>query len=155
MATHTIPTDFPDDPRDCCKAIRAIFNDESAFGAGRADIPTAALEFAELVALASEHGDSAEWAMRSLNLLVSMARDVLREQSEAHQRISWLARHGVGDCREMDARAAARMRAFEAGEPLPCEATFGEVMAVKRVLGAIGASIPENDEIVKMLEAAA
>jgi len=110
MAELTIPDELtvetmPDDPRECCRWIRETFGgDEHEFPLNTA--PAALCDLVEMmdIALYADAGleEIAALGRKPLTVLAYLAKDTIREWDKQLSDISKIARHGVGDYREMD-----------------------------------------------------
>ena len=96
------PINLPEDPRDCCKAIRAALEplDDWPIGALPEDFPNL------VRALCEGNGDYLAEASGGLNALADQARDSGRAYRVAFRRIAELAGHGARDLPRKPADAA-------------------------------------------------
>ncbi len=91
-------TTLPDDPRECCRAIRAALDplDDWPIGALPEDFPGL------VRALCEGEGDYLADARGALSALADQARDSGRAYRVAFRQIAKLASHGARDHREAD-----------------------------------------------------
>ena len=110
---------MPDDPRECCRWIlEAGRDDVNEFPLNTA--PAALCDLVEMMDVAL-HADSgleeiAALARNPLTVLAYLAKDVIREWEKELRSMRTIARHGIGDWREIDRDDLARQRLREVGD---------------------------------------
>lgn len=100
------PTNFPSDPRDCCRKAQKVMI-SGAFEWDKMALPYAALMLAEAMARQMRDGVAISDA-EPLEAVIMLAERALDQQRKAYERIRALVRHGTMDHREIDQRLAAQ-----------------------------------------------
>ena len=110
---------MPDDPRECCRWIMETGGGE-AHEFPHNTAPAALCDLVEMMDIAL-HADAgleeiASLGRKPLTVLAYLAKDTIRDWDNQLAAVRKLARHGVGDWREMDREYLARQRLREVGD---------------------------------------